>query len=90
MSSKGQPHSSTVLPPGTPCFGLMGAAPIKVTVWATELVEPVLVPSLGSRVDLPGLASKQQQPAAAAAASTREVGKNDNSVVVFRIRLKFW
>ena len=44
-----------------------------------------------SRVDLPGLAgaaassSKQQ-----AASSTREMGKNQNSVVVLRICLKFW
>ena len=52
----------------------------------TELVEPVLVlqPSLGSRVDLPGLASKQQ------ASSTREMGKDQNSALVLWIRVKFW
>ena len=46
-----------------------------------------------SRVDLPGLAaaaagSKQQQQAASS--STREMGKNQISVVVLQIRVKFW
>ena len=51
----------------------------------TELVERVLVlcPSLVSRVDLLGLASKQ-------ASSTREMGKNQNSVVVLLIWSQFW
>ena len=61
-------------------------------IQVTEQVETVLVlePSLVSRVDLPGLASsnissKQQQQA-----STHEMGENQNSVVVVRIRPKFW
>ena len=42
-----------------------------------------------SRVDLPGLASKQAT-SSKQASSTREMGKNQISVVVLEIRLKFW
>ena len=38
-----------------------------------------------SRVDLPGLAASSKQ-----ASSPREMGKNQNSVVVLQIQAKFW
>ena len=41
------------------------------------------MPSLLCRVELPFFAASKQ-------ASTREMGKNHNPVVVLRIRLKFW
>ena len=65
----------------------------RVRVRVTQLVELVLVflPSLVSRVDLPGLtASSSKQASKQATASTREMGKYHNSVMVFQIRLKFW
>ena len=51
-----------------------------------------------SRVDLPWLAAASKQASKPAskqanskqASSTREMGKNQNSVVVLQIRLKFW
>ena len=46
-----------------------------------------------SRVDLPGLAASKQASKEASkqqASSTREMGKNQNSVVVLEIRVKFW
>ena len=76
-----------------------------ILVRVTELVEPILVlyPSSVSRVDLTGLASMQQprkleaskqgggkQPTKQPAASTHEMGKNHSSIVVLRIRPKFW
>ena len=49
----------------------------------------VLKPFLVSRVDLTGLASKQAA-SKQQAASTRKMGKNHISMVVLRIRPKFW
>ena len=63
---------------------------VLIRVRVTELVEPVLVlyPFLVCRVDLPGLASKQASKQQAS--STREMGQNQNSVVVLQIQVKFW
>ena len=41
-------------------------------------------------MDLPGLAAAAASSKQAASSSTREMGKNQNSVVVLRIWLKFW
>ena len=61
---------------------------VLIRVRVTELVEPALVLKafLVSRVDLPGLAAAASKQAS----STREMGKNQNSVVLLHIRVKFW
>ena len=43
-----------------------------------------------SRVDLLGLAASKQASSKQQASSTREMGNNQNSVVVLQIQVKFW
>ena len=59
----------------------------KIRVTRMVLTIEVLQPSLVTRVELPGLVSKQ---ATAVAASTHEIGKNNTSVVVLWIQPNFW
>ena len=87
MAQNAIPRAPT--PPATPQF--CGFHPSKLPKWTSRppYLGPLGCGKLRAQAQT-GLASKQQAAGKQQASSTREMGQNQNSVVVLRIQVNFW